>query len=182
MYSWCCSFKWLSESYGSKNTPDCPLDVEKIAKEVLLYVFIMAFPTSLLCKIHRFWKIPILHLLVGLTWKNSIFSQPRIKPTLLLVRQCRAIRITEASRTLWIRNVDKKVFFETFLWHHRRQCSPFYTCYDYIRTNPNYFFCLKSFGVIIFFINIFFLNFVTNFAMMEACKKRTENAREQIWI
>ena len=50
MYSCCCSFKWLSGCYGSKNTPVGQLDAEKIAEAVLLYVFTMAFPTSPLVK------------------------------------------------------------------------------------------------------------------------------------
>ena len=46
MYSCCCSFEWLSLSYGSKNTPVGQKDAEEIAKAVLLYVFRIAFPAS----------------------------------------------------------------------------------------------------------------------------------------
>ena len=34
------------DRHGSKNTPVGPLDTEKIAEAVLLYVFTLPFPTS----------------------------------------------------------------------------------------------------------------------------------------
>ena len=45
----CCgSLKWLSGSYGSKVNPVGPLDADKLAEAVLLYVFNIALPASLL--------------------------------------------------------------------------------------------------------------------------------------
>ena len=40
--------EWLSQSFDCKQTPISPLHAEKLAEAVLLYVFKITFPASLL--------------------------------------------------------------------------------------------------------------------------------------
>ena len=49
VYACCHNFMTVTQSYHSKNIPAGRLHDVKIGKSVLLYVFTIAFPTSLLC-------------------------------------------------------------------------------------------------------------------------------------
>ena len=53
----CChNFLTVTPSYHSKVNPVGPLDAEKLAEAVLLYVFNIAFPAFLFCQFCNFGK------------------------------------------------------------------------------------------------------------------------------
>ena len=59
VYSCCHNFLTVTQSYSSKITPISKFHAVKLVKAVFLYVFTMAFPTSLLCHLRQLLGIPL---------------------------------------------------------------------------------------------------------------------------